>query len=191
MYRANFLQLSQIIPTFSGFSKLPIHRDGPYGGIYAFPIMGLPSNIKRVWGTTLVTPCPDWARGATRSSIPMMTSVVSDGLWCSSPVRYTWRDGIPISRRHRCKWFTLHRGWLWFLLHAAVVEAHRDLKKASEPLLNEEILQEQETYGFWNVIQLLIRCVATSVYTEEVDSGLLMRTWHFTGRAFPGVERIS
>lgn len=54
----------------------------------------------------------------------------------------------------------------------------RDLIEAAEPLLNEEILQGQETDGFCNFIRSLIECGATSAYKEEAYSGLVIRTLH-------------
>lgn len=59
-----------------------------------------------------------------------------------------------------------------------MLAVQNDIPEVAEPLLNEEMLHEQETDGFCNYIRSLIESSATSAYAEEVDTGLLLRNLH-------------
>lgn len=57
----------------------------------------------------------------------------------------------------------------------AVLAVHKEISEVEKPLLNKEILQEQDTYGFFNYIRSMIECGATSVCSEKADPEFLMR----------------
>lgn len=60
----------------------------------------------------------------------------------------------------------------------AIMAVQNYVREVAEPLLHEESFHKQEADEFRNYVQSVIEGGATSVYTEEADSGLLLRTLH-------------
>eukprot|EP00171_Calliarthron_tuberculosum_P023081 IDg23081t1 len=60
----------------------------------------------------------------------------------------------------------------------AVFATTEQLPEAAEPLLIEEILREQARDEFCERLRALVEVGATSVYTEDPETGLIVRTLH-------------